>query len=625
MSESSRWRGATGARSAATVLLAMTVLLSAAASTPASWLSRTPAADREEAAPLRELDLADVLAGERPLPDGLAAALEELPSRCSAGDVFERESCDDALRCGWLVARARLARVWTQGEQGPRRAAVKRLERAARRLAVGGRCGEDAQHRERWAADRAEAARDAATVAIATWVAAARGAPPGAVEWPASEAARRELRRALSRGLGAARPERLVVHRQEVVAARERTRWLSRQKAVAALRHLVSEAWEPVGGVPRGCGRGLWDERLLEDGWRGVLVRKAVPEALRCIVERLPGELERRGAPMGDRPRARSIGKSLMRRAAADAGGREFPESQAVLRELASLRKAIRPAGRDAERAAGEAGTDTPVRRSAAGRDTDAKQASRARPVHRAQAKAAAPPAPDAGSAGGRDEPEGDASRQSRDSRTGAPKPVRRQTAEPDRRLIRLARRIEELGLAGEGGSPVVQARAARDEQRRRSVLQELIVIAHRAVCAPLERLAAEDLEAARRVLGSVGRAPDEQVCRGVDGRRALRELLDEALPLRRLAAAAAVRGAARALASERLEAAERRLAAVPEDWRGTTWRLVRAWAHRLARDPVSASEVLATIDESTLDRLRASGDEAVARLVAHATVARSP
>jgi hypothetical protein len=190
---------------------------------------------------------------------------------------------------------------------------------------------------------------------------------------------------------------------------------------------------------------------------------------------------------------------------------------------------------------------------------------------------------------------------------------------------VRLARRVDRLGLGAEGATLVAQARSAGTEQQQRSALQALIVATHRGLCAPLDRAAVEDLDAARRVLRAASRAPDEASCRGVDGRDALERLLEEAPRLRRLTAAAEIRAAARALAGERLEEAERKLASVPEEWRGTTWHLVRAWGYRLAGDPVSASEVLAGVDEAILDRLRASGNESVARLVAHATVSRAP
>jgi hypothetical protein len=589
-------------------IMALAGLLAAPFSS-ASWLSRTPAADREESRPLRELDLrAAMAAGE--VPAGLKAALDELPERCSAGDVFEREDCDDALRCGWLAARARLALAWHGGAGTPaeRDRAARRLDRAARRLAVGGRCGGDDEERARWRRDRRSAARDASLAAAAVWTAAAREAPAGAVEWPESRSAREALARVLDGGLTAVSPEALVTDRVDVLNAWERTRWLSRHPAIAGVRDLVQRSWKPYGGVPTGCGRGLWDTRLLEDGWRGVLVRKSVPEALGCLAERLPAAAARRGMRLAGRARAERLAAELARRAATDAGGREFPGSTAVMASLEELSEAVRSV--------------RPAERVARARSSRPKRAEK-RP------KAASSPggeasAPVEGAARGNPrEADRSGTTARKAPRPAAPPPPRRRR--PDSELVELARRVERLGLGEEGAALVSQARRARDEQQRNSALQALIVTAHRRLCAPLERAAVEDLDATRRVLRRASREPDEAACRGVDGRDALERLLGEAPRLRRLVAATEIRAAARSLAGERLDEAERHLDSVPEAWRGTTWRLVRAWAHRLARDPVSASEVLAGVDEAVLDRLRASGNESVARLVAHATVSRSP
>jgi hypothetical protein len=562
----------------------------------ASWLSRTPAADREQAAPLRSLDLQAVLGGET-APAGIGAALGELPDRCVADDAFDREDCDDVLRCAWLAARGKLALRWGSADGAARAAAARDLERAARRLAVGGQCGGE-KDGSRWERDRRQAALDATVVAVALWADAVRGAPAGAAEWPPSPDVRRALAGVLEGGLDRLEPARLRSARPEILAAWERSRWLAAHPAIARVRALSVAAWKPAGGVPRGCGDGLWDGRLLEDGWRGVLVRKSVPQALTCLKQRLPDALRRRGLRPADAQLSAQLVDQLVRQAALDSGGREFPGSAGVLAKLGRLREAVRAVDPSVRTARSKSKKATPAA-TPKPRPTRRKSPP-AEPVRREPVRKSVAPAE-------------------------KPSPRRSRPASPDAELISLARRIDALGLEEDGRSLVRQARRARDEQQRRSTLQGLIVAAHRGLCGPLERADASDLSAVRDALRRVGSAPQEEACRGVDGRTSLGRLLDQADGLRRLAAAAAIREAARALASDRVSDAERRLGAVPEALRGTTWRLVRAWAHRRAGDPVAASEVLAALDESVLDRLRASGDESVARLVAHATVARVP
>jgi hypothetical protein len=561
----------------------------------ASWLSRTPAADREQAAPLRALDLRAVLGGGT-APAGVGAALEELPDRCVAQDAFDREDCDDVLRCAWLAARGKLALRWGSADGAARAATARDLERAARRLAVGGSCGGE-EDGSRWERDRRQAALDATSVAVALWADAVRGAPAGAAEWPPSPDVRRALAGVLEGGLGRLDPARLRSARPEILAAWERSRWLAAHPAIAQVRALSVAAWKPAGGVPRGCGDGLWDGRLLEDGWRGVLVRKAVPQALTCLKQRLPDALRRRGLRPADAQLSAQLVDQLVRQAALDSGGREFPVSAEVLARLGRLREAVRavdPSVRTARAKPKASPPPSPKPR------PPRRESRRAETVRREPVRKSAAPAE-------------------------RPSPRRSRPATADAELISLARRIDALDLEEDGRSLVRQARRARDEQQRRSALQGLIVAAHRGLCGPLERADASDLSAVRDALQRAGSAPQEEACRGVDGRTSLARLLDQADGLRRLAAAAAIREAARALASDRVSDAERRLGAVPEALRGTTWRLVRAWAHRRTGDPVAASEVLAALDESVLDRLRASGNESVARLVAHATVARVP
>jgi hypothetical protein len=146
-----------------------------------------------------------------------------------------------------------------------------------------------------------------------------------------------------------------------------------------------------------------------------------------------------------------------------------------------------------------------------------------------------------------------------------------------------------------------------------------LLVELHRSVCAPLADADPDDLDAARRLLAARGGAPRESACRTGAGRDELQALLGAAPGLQRLTAAVRLRAAARAFAEGQTADGQRLLDGVPESLRGTTWTIVGAWGARLAHDPVTASRLLARLDRDTLERLRSSGNEDVARMVTRA------
>jgi hypothetical protein len=169
------------------------------------------------------------------------------------------------------------------------------------------------------------------------------------------------------------------------------------------------------------------------------------------------------------------------------------------------------------------------------------------------------------------------------------------------------------------GEDPAALAREARTlegDTARASFQRRLFVDLHRAACRPLGERDPEDLDAARRMLGSAG--PDERVCRAEPDARALAALLQEAAGLARLVAVADLRGAARAAGAGQFAAARGMLQRVPDEQRGPAWLLVAAWVQRAAGDPAGAAALLGRIDGATLGRFRAAGMEA-ARMVAQA------
>nr|MBP7149529.1 hypothetical protein [Acidobacteriota bacterium] len=184
--------------------------------------------------------------------------------------------------------------------------------------------------------------------------------------------------------------------------------------------------------------------------------------------------------------------------------------------------------------------------------------------------------------------------------------------------LARIAARVAEY--SGDVDATARAAGAARGERERALVQRELFIALHRAVCAPVFEVDPEDVEAARHALGAAFPRQPETACRGGEDVAGLEALLRAAPDLRRLAAGGALRSAARLAALGRGGEARRLIDAVPEDLRGLTWALVSAWTARLERDPVRAARDLSRVDRDTLDRLRTSAADDVARLVSRAS-----
>ncbi|MBP1612455.1 MAG: hypothetical protein H6Q01_1118, partial [Acidobacteria bacterium] len=169
------------------------------------------------------------------------------------------------------------------------------------------------------------------------------------------------------------------------------------------------------------------------------------------------------------------------------------------------------------------------------------------------------------------------------------------------------------------GDNPSALAREARaldGETARANFQRRLFVDLHRAACRPLGERDPEDVDAARRVLGSAG--PDERFCRAEPDARSLVALLAESAGLARLATAADLRGAARAAGAGQFTAARGMLQRIPEGQRGPAWALVAAWVQRVSGDGAGATALLARIDRAQLERFRVAGTEA-ARMVAQA------
>jgi hypothetical protein len=338
----------------------------------------------------------------------------------------------------------------------------------------------------------------------------------------------------------------------------------------------VVQAWSPVGGLPPDCGADLLRGELLEDQWRGYLVREVAPAALDCLGRRLPAERARRGRPVTDPAGADRLARELGAMARSDAGGRQFGVSEPAIDAMARLAAVLEPPAPVAPALA----NGSRVAAAETGRKGK-------------RGLAAAAPA----------------------SRTESPASSAASVPGPVSSLATLARDV----AAVTGDDPAALAREARSvegETARANFQRRLFVALHRAACRPLGDRDPEDLDAARRVLGSAG--PDERVCRAEPDARSLAALLGEAAGLARLAAVADLRGAARAAGAGQFEAARGMLQRVPEGERGPAWMLVAAWVQRVSGDGAAATALMGRIDRAKLDRFRAAGTEA-ARMVAQA------
>lgn len=572
------------------VLLAA-VLVAAALPAVALRLGRD-VADRPAFQVLRRSDLAPVLDGG-PTPAGWAEAAAKLPARCAPERVLGGTDPGAAdLRCAWLVLRTRVAAARAAGDGASLGETAALLDRVALRLAdaAAGKDGRRAPVRQ----DAARALLDDALVHLALLVDRGLG-NAGPVLPPRDQALVERLVGTGARdGVSAVPPAELRRARDLLVRAWRRELWLARVPALRETRRLLLATWGRSGGIPRGCGEELFRPDLLEDQWRGYLVREAVPAALECLATRWPRAVSRKGLRIASPESGPALARELARAAAADTGGRRWARDERVVTRLARLGERLRPV-RPAPAAPRVAARPTAP---AAGQERIrvARKVRKPREVPRTRRSSPA---------------------------AGKPRPPRKEqvaTGPPSAPIpAALARRVDEL--LGEGGAYVRLARRARDARARRRAISRGIVRLHRRACAPLVGLDPTDLEAVRHAFADLGIRLDMGACEDVAGIEGLSRLADAAPALMRLAAATRTRTAARLLALGRASEARARLEEVPEALRGLTWTLVAAWCDRVSGDPVAASRRLAPLEGETLDRLRASPNEAIARLVAHAWV----
>ena len=557
------------------ILAATALALLAGAPAAAISLSGKAAADRESAAPLRQADLGAVLDGA-PLPAAAATALGKLPGRCRER-AEKIADCDDDLRCAWLGARGALLQAWPAASEAEREQAVARLVRVADRLAAGGTCGLQGGEYAQWEADRRQSDIDAGRAALA-FAARVPDVDAGPVLGGATD---REIRAlvaaARASGVASAEADRIAGRRAALLRYAQRQRWIAAQPALGELRRVVVHAWTPVGGVPQGCGAELLRGELLEDQWRGYLVREVAPSALECLGRRLPAERARRGKPVADPAAADRLARELGAMARADAGGRQFGVSAPAIDAMTRLAAVLEPPAPVAPPLAGDA------RMAAADSGRKGKRG-RTAGASAARAETPAPAAPGPATASG---------------------PA----------LAALAREV--AAFTGDDPSGLArEARALDGETARLNFQRRLFVALHRAACRPLGERDPEDLDAARRTLGRAG--PDERVCRAEPDARALDALLAEAGGLVRLTAVADLRAAARAAGAGQFAAARGLLERIPEGERSPAWLLVAAWVQRVSGDAAGATAFLARIDRAELERFRAAGAEA-GRMVAQA------
>lgn len=304
----------------------------------AGWRPGRAAADKDAVAPLRQADLAAALDGREP-PAGWVEALGKLPDRCKKDEALEGSDCNDDARCAWLAARG--AALEAVRDRAELRGAADRLRRAAARLAPAACAAKD----ERWRDDARQAAIDAALVEIQLL----RRLPTldaGPTLDPEDERVVGALLAAAEKGGLASLPaNELPAARGALRTALERRSWLIAQPAFARLRGVLPGFWAPLGGVPRECGADLFRADLLEDQWRGRLVREVVPEALDCLRTRLVPELARRGA-VADAAGATELAAWLAEKGRRDPGGRYFGidgETRGKIEKLVEAMKAPEP------------------------------------------------------------------------------------------------------------------------------------------------------------------------------------------------------------------------------------------------------------------------------------------
>ncbi len=580
------------ARSCGTMLAVLACVLLVAPAYGAFGL-RDPA-DRQSAAPLRQADLVSVIDGGSSVPAAVTEAWRKLPERCRAGGrAGLTDPCDGTLRCRWLAARYDVMTAFAgRHDAGARESAARAILRITDAMRAGLRCEMKAQRRAAWDADLRQAEHDDAVVQLALLVADRVGDAWGPVLDPGDQqAVERLLETARRHGLAAVAEQDLRETRTRLATARERRAWLARQPGIAAARVLLLEAWEPAGKLPRGCGESLFAPGRLSDQWRGWLVREEIPRALDCLARRLPESLRKRGfAP--SRPDVLAEARRLAAEARRDAGGRRFGTDPEVMRRLQAIAAGLRPVRADEGR------------RPVAKARTEPRRAPKTRPR---------PSAPKPKAKASRD------TRPKKKTKPAVPAGRRRAAAASGRVDAGLVALAERVAVRIDDARLVRRARAARTAAERARELDGLVIALHRHVCAPLEEIDPRDLRAARRAFGPAAGPSPEDACRAVEGEAGLRRLLAAAGRLEQLRWAAVIRGAARDAALGRTRDATAALERVSEDYRGLTWIVVRSWVARIDGDHVRAARLMSRLDAPTLTRLRASGAEPLARLVAHA------
>ncbi len=574
-------------RFAAVLVLALAV--------PAAFAFRIPgrSPDRKELEPLRGADLAAALDG-RATGDAWRAAATKLPDKCRQPEVLTGSDCNEDARCGWLAARA--AALDAVARRDLPREVTDRLHRAAQRLAIG-RCVEAD---ENWRADARTAALDDARASLALLL--ALGSTETVLDGDDQTMVDTMIAGARRGGVSSADENALTGARTALRRCAERRLWLTSVPALARARTVLLGAWAPAGVVPKDCGADLARTDLLEDQWRGYLVRESVPRALDCVSSRLLPALSKRGVLAADPAAAATLARGLADEARADIGGRQFGADPAVQRRFDQLAAALGPATgpRPSTTAAAGRAAAPAVTRPGAASSSPAVAAAAPRTV-----PALAPPAAVPSST----------SPSARDSGGGG--------VRPDPVLARLAARVAEY--AGPQDAARIAAGRPMSLAERERVERTLIVELHRAVCRPLGDADPDDLEAARRLLAHRGAPVAERACQSGEGQEAIGALLEAAPGLMRLSSAVRIRAAARLLAMGQVADGRRLLDEVPESMRGTAWSVLAAWGARLDGDPVTATRTLSRLSPEALDRLRSSGDEYVARLVTQAWAQAQP
>lgn len=556
-------------------------------------------ADRQSSEPLRQADIAAALDGRSRFDAAVSEGYSKLPDRCTdRGATTQVDPCEDTLRCRWLAARYDVLAAWSSNDGATRAEVGERLHRLADAMRAGMSCEGGARARTRHADDTVAAEIDDAHVQLALLV-ASRVSIEGMLGRADEAAVAALLEEARRTGIAGVDRDRLRARRAAIGLARTRALWLAEQPAIAELRRVLPAIWEPVGGIPEGCGRELLDPERLNDQWRGFLVREEIPRALSCLESTLVPALQRAGRRPAD-PSVLTKARALADLARRDSGGRRFGTDPVSFEGVRAIAKGLTPAAPPASGTTAVASKSAKPSAKPKGRSTEAPS----RPTRAASPAVAEKPAASA--------------------RTSTSS-VATETADPppdEARLLALARRV--AAVAGGDDRIVARAREARRGSERTRELEALVVTLHRHVCAPIESLDPGDLGAVRRALGVDRNGADESACRAVQGERGLETMLAAAPDLLRLRWAAELRAAARETALDRADRAIERLDSVPDTYRGATWALLQAWASRKAGDPVGASRAMAMLDPDAYEHLRGSDDEAVARLAAHASTLHS-